>query len=429
MEIKRETEFVEFKESLGQLSRALESMVAMINKNGNATIYFGVKDNGQIIGVNIGNKTMKDISQAVAERIKPTLIPRITEELYGEKIIIKLEASGTNTPYSSDGNYFIRSGNENKKIDPDTMRQLIFRNSNDNIIEIESMNQDLTFNQLWQLYILRGLTLNKETFAKNANLMTRNNKYNLLGNILADNNDVSIKVIRFNGKDKTEIISRNEFGYKCLLLAFQNALEYTLSYNETRVDMSQTIRKEIKLFDESSLREAWLNACLHTRWDKMIPPAIYIFENRIEIISTGGLPIDYSTEDFYKGISHPINRGLQKIMGQLGLIEQTGHGVPEILKNYGKEAFNITDNYINVTLKFPFMLTRGEINYSGLNPSQIKVLKAINNKPSIKTQELCKVTDLGTSRINELIKELKELNKIKRIGSNKNGYWEIIDNI
>ena len=111
MQFKRETEFVEFKESLSQLSRALESVVAMINKNGTATIYFGVKDDGTISGVSVGNKTIKDISSAVTERIKPTVIPKITEEQYEGKDVIKLEASGTNTPYSSDGNYFIRSVN------------------------------------------------------------------------------------------------------------------------------------------------------------------------------------------------------------------------------------------------------------------------------------------------------------------------------
>ena len=33
-----------------------------------------------------------------------------------------------------------------------------------------------------------------------------------------------------------------------------------------------------------------------------------------------------------------------------------------------------------------------------------------------------------TNRINELIKELKELNRIKRVGSNKTGYWEVTNN-
>lgn len=426
MNIKRESEFVEFKESLSQLPRALESMVAMINKNGVSTVYFGIKDDGTVIGVNIGNKTLKDISHTIAEQIKPTIIPKITEEQHEDKIVIKLEATGTNTPYSANGNYYIRSGNENKKVDPETMRQLIFKNSNDNIVEIESINQDLTFNQLWQLYILKGYTLNKDNFAKNTGLLTKNKKYNLLGNILSDNNDISIKVVRFKGTDKSEIISRNEFGYKCLFLSLNSALEFVFSYNETKVDMSKPIREEIKLFDESSLREAWINACLHSKWDRMIPPAIYIFDDRIEIISTGGLPIDYSKEEFYSGVSHPINKGLQKIMAQLGLVEQTGHGVLEIIKHYGKDAFNLSDNYINVVLKFPFMLTRGETSFSGLNPSQINVLKAIIGKPSITTNELCKVTNLGTSRISQLIKELKDLNKIKRIGSNKTGYWEII---
>lgn len=426
MELIRETEYVEFKESLSQLSRGLETLVAMINKHGKGVVYFGVADNGEILGVCIGTKTMQDISQAVSERIKPTIIPHISEELHGDKIIVKLEASGTNTPYSADGNYFIRSGSQNRKIDPDTMRLLMFKNSNDNIVEIESYNQDLSFNQLWQLFILHGYTLNKDTFTKNLGLETKNGQYNLLADLLSDNNNISIKVVRFKGTDKSEIISRDEFGYKCLFLAYQTSFDFTRSFNETRVDMSEMVRKETKLFDESCLREAWINACLHTRWDKMIPPAIYIFDDRIEIISTGGLPIDFSEEDFYKGISHPINRQLQKIMGQLGFVEQTGHGVPEIIKKYGREAFTINSSFLNVTLKFPFLLTRGQNDYSSLSPTQIKVLNAIKDKPSITISELSKVTNLGTSRITSVLKELKELNKITRVGSNKNGYWQVL---
>ena len=41
-------------------------------------------------------------------------------------------------------------------------------------------------------------------------------------------------------------------------------------------------------------------------------------------------------------------------MGQLATTEQTGHGVPEIVKKYGKEAFSLMDNHITVTLKFPY---------------------------------------------------------------------------
>ena len=408
MDYKRENEFVEFKESLGQLNRGLESLTAMLNKHGSGTVLFGVKDDGSVVGVNIGNKTLKDISDAITSRIKPTIIPTITEEENDSKVVIRVEVNGYNKPYSTDGKYLIRSGNENKKIEPEIMRQLLFSNSSELITNIESFDQELTFNQLKQLFIMHNLSINNESFNKNNGLLTKNGKFNLLASILADNNNCSIKVVKFKGDDKSEMISRNEYGYKCLILAMQNALEYVQSLNETRVVVNEeAVRKEIHLFDASSLREAWNNACLHTRWDKMVPPCIYIFSNRIEIISTGGLPLDYSLDDFYSGISNPINKQLQKIMGQLGLVEQTGHGVPEIIKHYGKEAFNVSDNHIVVTLKFPFNIRTGENDYSSLNPSQIKVLNAIKNNPSITTKELVKVVGLQSSRIATLLKELK----------------------
>lgn len=307
------------------------------------------------------------------------------------------------------------------------MKDLLFTNSIETITNIESFNQELTFNQLKQMYVIKGLTIDNETFYKNMGLLCKNGKFNLLAEILSDNNDCSIKVVRFAGVDKSEIIYRNEYGYKCLLLSMQQALEYVYSLNETRVQVDEAfIRKELKLFNEKCLREAWSNACLHSKWSKMVPPAIYIFANRIEVVSTGGLPVDYPIEDFFMGVSHPINKQLQKIMGQLGIVEQTGHVVPEIVKKYGKEAFEITNNHITVKFMFPYSMSSNNINMNSLSKSHKKVLQSIINQPSITVNEICKVVNLKTTRVNVIIKELRNQGLLKRIGSNKNGYWEII---
>ena len=248
---------------------------------------------------------------------------------------------------------------------------------------------------------------------------------NELADLLSDNNDCSIKVVRFLGKDKTQMYSRDEFGYQCLLVAMKKALEFVLPYNETKVDLSHPVREEIKLFDEDCLREAWYNACLHTRWDKMIPPAIYIFSDRIEIISTGGLPVDFPVEDFYKGISHPINRKLQQIMGQLDFVEQTGHGVPQIVTHYGKEAFEINEHYINVVLKFPFNSTKLSNSYSVLSGKLKDLYIAMSNNSNASAEDYAKIIDVSVSTVNNYIKELKDLGKIERVGSNKSGYWKV----
>lgn len=426
MNLGYETEFIEFKISTSQTSRALESIVAMLNKHHKAIIYFGVEDNGEVVGQDIGNKTIKDLSNAITTRIKPQVIPTIKFEVYEEKTVICVECEGSNTPYSADGNYLIRSGCENKKIEPDLLRELVFSNTKDSIVSIESFNQELKFTQIKQLYRDHNIKFEDLTFEKNMGFFTKDNKYNELASLLSDVNDVSIKVVRFEGEDKTKIISRDEYGYRCLIVAMLRALEAVNLFNETRVELDgSAFRKEKRLFEESSLREAWVNACLHTNWAKMIPPAIYIYSNRIEVVSTGGLPLDYPIEDFYMGISHPVNIKLQQIMGQLELVEQTGHGVPEIIKHYGKEAFSITDNHVVVTLKFAFNSPKLINRYENLNVSQKNILQIISDYPTYKTNEIAKKANLSISSINTILKELKMLGKIERIGANKNGYWEI----
>lgn len=109
-------------------------------------------------------------------------------------------------------------------------------------------------------------------------------------------------------------------------------------------------------FDKGAFREAWYNACLHNDWVDGTPPAIYIFNNRLEIISIGGLPSNMTKDDFFGGISKPVNESLAKIFIKLGLIEQTGHGVSMIVDRYGKEAFTFLDNFLSVTIPFSYDL-------------------------------------------------------------------------
>lgn len=423
------TETLEFKTSLSELDRGILSLTAMLNKSGNGKVYFGVSDNGSIIGLDgeIGKETIKKISTRIAEIVKPTIVPKIYFEEYGGKTIIGLEVTGYNKPYSADGEYRIRIGSENKKIDPDVLGELFFSSSNASISNIESINQDLTFNDLQRLYIAKGLTIDNSTFLGNMGLLTKKGSYNLLAELLADNNDCSIKVVRFKGKDKSEMLSRNEYGYKCLIIAMKQAFEYVSALNEVKVNLEKGMeREETPLFDKESLDEAWTNACIHNRWVKNIPPAIYIFSDRIEVVSSGGLPIDFSEEEFFRGVSHPVNVPLLKIMGQLGIIEQTGHGVPKIISRYGKEAFNLSDNHITVTLPFAFEPTMNQFNYEGLMQSEKKVYETLKENPCFSTKELAEYVGLGTTRTSEIIATLKKTHRIERVGGNRGGYWKII---
>lgn len=422
-----ESETVEFKKSLSQLDRGLEALSAMLNKSGHGKVVFGVLDNAEIEGVkDFGRETIKKIGTRIKEAIVPSVLAKITPVAHDDKTVIEVEASGDEKPYACFGNYLIRVGSENKKILPEQLGDLFFTNSNLVAEKIESLDQDLTFNGLKSLYVAHGFSIDNATFAKNMGLLTSKGTYNYIAEILSDNNNCSIKVVRFRGEDKTEMVSRNEFGYKCMLLAMRQAYEFASSFNETRVNLNQGLeRKETKLFDEACLDEAWTNACLHNRWARNVPPAIYIFSNRIEIVSTGGLPLDFSKEEFFQGVSHPINMSLMKIMGQLDYIEQTGHGVPLIISKYGKEAFSFFENHIVVTFPFAFQPSFERLE-ANLSPSHNKILVLLNQNPSLTLSGLCELSGLGRTRVVKIVKDLKAEKRIERVGTNKSGYWKIL---
>lgn len=423
-----ETEYIEFKESVGQLSRGIEALTAMLNKHGKGRVVFGVKDNGDVIGIEIGNKTITDISQGIANSVKPAVIPDIRIEDHNGKILLTVDVTGTNKPYSARGEYLIRSGNENRKIDPDQLRDLMLQNSSDLITSLEAANRDLTFHQLKTLYLDAGLTITDDTFAKNTGLLTGSGKYNYLAELLADTNNCSIKVVTFKGRDKQKMLTRNEYGYKCMILAMNQAYTYVQSLNETRVDAKEGMqRRQTKLFDEDCLSEAWANACLHTKWIRQVPPAIYIFCDRIEVVSYGGLPADYSLDEFYSGISRPVNMQLQKIMGQLRIVEQTGHGVTKITARYGVDAFEIGENHITVTIPFAFErhVLQGEPPQN-LTVSEQRVYNEILKNPYVTTAGIAANLSMSVSNIKQIVLKLKEKGKIQREGSKKTGRWEIL---
>ena len=210
----------------------------------------------------------------------------------------------------------------------------------------------------------------------------------------------------------------------CLLIAMNQVLDYVEAINDTNVVVISHQRKEQQKFNFSCFREAWINACVHNRWSRQTPPAVYIFDDRIEIISTGGLGGDFTAEEFYKGVSNPVNSSLQKIFGQLGFVEQTGHGVPLIVDFYGKDSFEIMDNFINVTIPFQVLEKTGDS--VELTKKDRELLKEMDNNPKITISELTKILKIGKSTIGDRILKLKEKGVIERVGSNKSGSWKVL---
>ena len=424
-----ESETVEFKKSTGELKEGIISISSMLNKNDKAILYFGVLNDGNIIGQDVNEQTLRRISREIADKIIPKITPTITLLNANNKAYIKVEVEGKDKPYSAYGRYYIRSFDEDRNLEQHQLFDMLMNYSNKDLITIiRSDKQKLSFRTLKNLYIDKKIIINEDEFENNLGLYNLNGEYNYMAYLLADNNEVSIKVVTFAGEDKTVMIRRNEYGNKCLMLAIEQVLNYIESVNDTKVTINAYTRIDEQLFDINCFKEAWMNACLHSRWDRRVPPIVYIYSNRIEIVSSGGLPYNLSKERFYKGTSRPVNEKLQKIFGQLRYVEQTGHGVPIIVNKYGKEAFDIENDFIVVTIPFSRPLLNKENIQDSivLNKNQEKLLNYLRENSEASISDLSKHLKVSEIYIKKMISDLKKLEYIERVGSNREGYWRVL---
>jgi len=70
------------KKSTAQLKPAVISIVAMLNKHQEGKLYFGVKEDGTVVGQEIGTDTLRTISQAISAYIEPKVYPVIRQVTY-----------------------------------------------------------------------------------------------------------------------------------------------------------------------------------------------------------------------------------------------------------------------------------------------------------------------------------------------------------
>lgn len=94
-----ETETIEYKKSTGEIKEAIISIVAILNKHKKGSLYFGVKNDGTVVGQVITDETLRKVSQAIGNHITPVIYPEIKNVMYGDRECIRVNFEGNLQPY------------------------------------------------------------------------------------------------------------------------------------------------------------------------------------------------------------------------------------------------------------------------------------------------------------------------------------------
>ena len=223
----------------------------------------------------------------------------------------------------------------------------------------------------------------------------------------------------------------NDYGYSCILSVYNRLKSRIQAENICISDTTVRPRKDTSLFDYDCVNEAVLNALVHNDWT-ITEPQISMFSDRIEIFSHGGLPHGMTKQQFYDGISHPRNATLMRIFLNMGLTEHTGHGIPKIISRYGKEVFDINDNYIRCVIPFDKNVVEANKNVGmnvglnvGLNKTERKILSLLIENANSTAEFLSAQIGVTKRTIERTLAELQKKGKIERIGSRRNGSWRV----
>ena len=440
--MKPESNRIEYKRQL--TDKFERSVVAFLNYPGGGEILVGVDDDGSVVGVPHVDAVQLQIVDRIKNNIRPAtlgLFDVAHEERDGKDIVRVIVSAGQQRPYylrmrgmTEDG-CFIRVGSSSQPMTEHMIEGLLAKRQAPSLQTIRSPRQNLTFRQLKIYYEEKQLPPNKE-FLQSLELMNDGGAFNYAAYLLADDNGVSIKVAKYAGTDKYDLVENEEYGNRCLLTATHRVLERLESENRTFAKIAYPTRIEKNLVDKTALREAIINAIVHNDYNLTVP-LVEIFSDRITVTSGGGLVNGLSQEDFFNCRSMPRNRVLMRVFRDVELVESLGSGMTRILRVYDRSIFDLTPSFLVVTFPLEPMADGtkddtvnepvNEPASEPLNTLAMELLAMIRKNPGVNKEMLARKIGKSRATVTRIIRFLSESGKIKRIGSDKTGHWEIVD--
>ncbi len=397
----RETRTVEFKETV--TNTFLKTVSAFSNYDG-GVIFFGIDDNGNVKGIADVKQSCLDIENKINDSISPQ--PDYTLEIQSENTIKLMIKSGVQKPYLYKSKAYKRNDTATIEVDTLEFSRLILEGKNIRFEELPCKEQGLTFEILHQK--LKGSiqieTFNRDTL-KTLNLYDNEHGYNNAAGLLADRNHFpGIDIVKF-GENISIIQKRATFENISILDVYDKTIKVFRDYYQYEV-IQGAERKNIEKIPEAAFREAIANALIHRVWDVESQIRVLMFDDRIEIISPGGLPSGITEEEYLSGkISVLRNRNLANVFYRLGFVEIFGTGITRIKQLYEaglrKPDFEVSENTIKITLP----VFEENLN---LTEDERAVYKILSRTMLKSISEIASYVSFGKSKTTQLLKDMSQ---------------------
>ena len=427
-------------------------MVAFANSEG-GVLFIGVADDGSVPGLSAQDvaRINQLISNAASQWVRsPLTVQTENVALENGRIVIVLRVpKGADKPYfDKNGVIWLKTGADKRRVNSkEELRRLFQMTDQFHADElptkagIDKLDM-LRFRDFLRDFYKQPLPDSPAELARllqNMNLATDDDNLNLAGVLMFAERpewikpQFVIKAIRYPGNQihTSEYMDTEDFAGP-LPKMFNDALAFVMrNLHKTQAGRGVNAPGQPEI-SESVFEELLVNALVHRDYLVSAPIRLFIFDNRIEIISPGHLPNNLTVEKIRAGNSNIRNPILVSYVAK-GLLPYhgLGSGIKRALTLWPKIDFcddrdgclfvatvhrqpTVVDAPLSAPLSAP------------LANLQTQLLVLLQSDQGVSYEQLAALTQKDRTTIMRNIAKLKAAGRLQRIGSKKSGHWQVL---
>ena len=314
-----ETELVEYKKTTSELKEGVTSIAAILNKHGKGALYFGVKNNGDVIGQEVNEETLRTVSQAIGNYLRPVIYPSVVKDEYDGRRVVKVEFEGTQQPYLAHNIPRIRVADEDLVMEQ-PMYEAMLRKRDNISYAWENQRSRYTITDIdqntFRKYLRKAQSVGRISFDSDdpAEVLSRlglaenGTLLNAGAALFVDCGINELQMAKYATDLRLNFTDMKRYIGSILDLS-EKAVQYIIDAMDWRVVFAGKLeRDEIPEVPVDAIREAVINAFAHRRIESGQAVDIAIDRSFIEVYSPGPFPDGVTPEMFIKESRRPIRR-------------------------------------------------------------------------------------------------------------------------
>ena len=448
-----ESQNIEYKESWRD--EYLKWLCGFANAQG-GTIYIGIDDAGNVVGVKDVKKLMEDIPNKIQSGLG--IVADVNKHTKDGKDYLEIKVDSSSFPISYHGEFHYRSGATKQQLTGIALTEFITKKTGVRWedVTVDGITVDDLDAESFKIFRREALRSKRMTEAElnisNEELLS---KLKLLSNgklkrsavllFCGDPSIVQVGSFVKVGKFANGTVEYHDDLEGSLISTADKVVDLIyLKYLKAKITYEHDRRVETYPFARNAIREAIYNAIAHNCYMYGTPIQIRIEEEQIIISNRGILPEGWTAETLMQPHdSIPYNPDIANVFYRAGYIETWGQGIQKICDEciaLGTELPKYEILGTGIRVYFPALKSALIDQPKTPNRQDVgkdvglefglaeKIIDLIFEDSEIKMSEMAEKLEVTTRTIEREIKKLRESGRVIRVGGKRYGHWEVVKN-